>query len=133
MATYTLLRQTFGCMQMPVTHGETIIKLYVSKLLLFVVRKQTADKTLWQTILASLLVFNKLRLSALDNYKNWATFKEDAANGNLPDVAFIDPAYFSIPRCIPGIFTKSQLFHMILTVTIETVATATVLFFFFYP
>ncbi|KAL1936403.1 hypothetical protein VTP01DRAFT_537 [Rhizomucor pusillus] len=52
-------------------------------------------------IISSLLVFNKLRLSALDNYKNWATFKEDAANGNLPDVAFIDPAYFSIPRCIP--------------------------------
>lgn len=39
MSTYTLLRQTFGCMQMPVTRGETIIKLYVSKLLLFVVRK----------------------------------------------------------------------------------------------
>lgn len=52
-------------------------------------------------LVPSLLVFNKLRLSALGNYKNWATFKEDAKNGNLPDFAFIDPAYFSIPRCVP--------------------------------
>lgn len=52
-------------------------------------------------IVPSLLVFNKLRLSALDNYKNWATFKSDAKEGKLPPYSFIDPAYFSIPRCIP--------------------------------
>lgn len=52
-------------------------------------------------IIPSLLIFNKLRLGYLKNYHNWATFKSDAAEGKLPPMTFIDPAYFSIGECIP--------------------------------
>ncbi|CAO3615843.1 unnamed protein product [Cunninghamella blakesleeana] len=48
----------------------------------------------------SLLLFDKLRLGHLKKYKKWAQFKKDAASGNLSPVNFIDPAYFSIGKCI---------------------------------
>ncbi|KAJ2963245.1 hypothetical protein NQZ79_g1753 [Umbelopsis isabellina] len=47
----------------------------------------------------SLLVFDELRTS-LGNYKQWDSFKSDAAAGNLPAVTFLDPAYFSILNCV---------------------------------
>ncbi|KAF7727958.1 hypothetical protein EC973_006846 [Apophysomyces ossiformis] len=48
----------------------------------------------------SLLVFDKLRHS-IGRYHRWGTFKKHAAEGNLPPVSFIDPAYFAIAKCIP--------------------------------
>ncbi|KAI9304565.1 phosphoesterase [Cunninghamella echinulata] len=48
----------------------------------------------------SLLVLSKLRLGSLHHYKNWSRFKKDAANGKLSPVNFIDPAYFSLAKCI---------------------------------
>ncbi|KAL0089394.1 phosphatidylglycerol specific phospholipase C [Phycomyces blakesleeanus] len=47
----------------------------------------------------SLIVFTKLR-AKLNRFKNWSTFKSDAASGNLPPVSFLDPAYFGIANCI---------------------------------
>lgn len=47
----------------------------------------------------SLIIFDELRTS-LGNYKQWDSFKSDAAAGKLPAVSFLDPAYFSILNCV---------------------------------
>ncbi|CDH56683.1 acid phosphatase [Lichtheimia corymbifera JMRC:FSU:9682] len=84
-----------------VTDGWKYIGGYSQRTIYHNLADAGIDWANYYQIIPSLLIFNKLRLGYLKNYHNWATFKNDAADGKLPPMTFIDPAYFSIGECIP--------------------------------